>query len=181
MGNAGSSSIARERQKSSLSDVPLSPNLKDDHEFEFDKKYDNRLVFHGGSSQEEEEPYYTKPIQQEDKVSSTSATETNQATTSDDAASGKSTPATPIPQKKPALPTVFKWDGGGKQVFISGTFSDWKILPMVRSHGDFVTIIDLPEGEHEYKFYVDGEWKHDPKIVCMIKNTFLAIFTHNYL
>lgn len=30
------------------------------------------------------------------------------------------------------------------------------------SHGDFVTIIDLPEGEHEYKFCVDGEWKHDP-------------------
>lgn len=35
---------------------------------------------------------------------------------------------------------------------------------MVKSHGDFVTIIDLPEGEHEYKFYVDGEWKHDPRI-----------------
>jgi hypothetical protein len=34
------------------------------------------------------------------------------------------------------------------------------------SHGDFVTIIDLPEGEHQYKFYVDGEWKHDPGVVC---------------
>lgn len=67
--------------------------------------------------------------------------------------------------KKPALPTVFKWDGGGKQVYISGTFSNWKTLPMVRSHGDFVTIIDLPEGDHEYKFCVDGEWKHDPKLV----------------
>ena len=32
------------------------------------------------------------------------------------------------------------------------------------SHGDFVTIIDLPEGEHEYKFYVDGVWKHDPNM-----------------
>lgn len=82
-----------------------------------------------------------------------------------------------------ALPTVFKWDGGGKQVYIrygnwskfqerfliipclfSGTFSSWKALPMVKSHGDFVTIIDLPEGEHQYKFYVDGEWKHDPKL-----------------
>lgn len=69
------------------------------------------------------------------------------------------------PLKKDALPTVFKWDGGGKQVFISGTFSDWKALPMVRSHGDFVTIIDLPEGDHQYKFCVDGEWKHDPKLV----------------
>lgn len=69
------------------------------------------------------------------------------------------------PLKKEALPTVFKWDGGGKQVFISGTFSGWKALPMVRSHGDFVTIIDLPEGDHQYKFCVDGEWRHDPKLV----------------
>lgn len=30
------------------------------------------------------------------------------------------------------------------------------------SHGDFVTILDLPEGEHEYKFLIDGEWKYDP-------------------
>lgn len=65
---------------------------------------------------------------------------------------------------KTTLPTVFKWDGGGKQVYISGTFSDWKALPMVKSHGDFVTIIDLPEGEHQFKFCVDGEWKHDPKL-----------------
>lgn len=66
--------------------------------------------------------------------------------------------------EKTALPTVFKWDGGGKQVYISGTFSDWRPLPMVKSHGDFVTIIDLPEGEHQFKFYVDGEWRHDPKL-----------------
>lgn len=63
------------------------------------------------------------------------------------------------------LPTVFKWEGGGKQVYISGTFTGWKTLPMVKSHGDFVTIIDLPEGEHQYKFFVDGEWRHDPDIV----------------
>lgn len=63
------------------------------------------------------------------------------------------------------LPTVFKWEGGGKQVYISGTFTEWKTLPMVKSHGDFVTIIDLPEGEHQYKFYVDGEWRHDPGLV----------------
>ncbi|OAD62426.1 5'-AMP-activated protein kinase subunit beta-1 [Eufriesea mexicana] len=62
------------------------------------------------------------------------------------------------------LPTVFKWEGGGKQVYISGTFTGWKTLPMVKSHGDFVTIIDLPEGEHQYKFFVDGEWRHDPDI-----------------
>lgn len=30
------------------------------------------------------------------------------------------------------LPTVFKWDGGGKSAFICGTFSDWKTIPMVK-------------------------------------------------
>lgn len=30
------------------------------------------------------------------------------------------------------LPTVFRWEGGGKQVFISGTFSEWKPIPMVQ-------------------------------------------------
>lgn len=74
-------------------------------------------------------------------------------------------PPEDIDEEKITLPTVFKWDGGGKQVYISGTFSEWKAIPMVKSHGDFVTIIDLPEGEHEYKFYVDGEWKHDAKLV----------------
>lgn len=66
------------------------------------------------------------------------------------------------------MPTVFKWDGGGKQVYISGTFSNWKTIPMVKSHGDFVTIVDLPEGEHEFKYCVDGVWKHDPKMVRIL-------------
>lgn len=35
---------------------------------------------------------------------------------------------------------------------------------MVKSHGDFVLIVDLPEGDHQYKFCVDGDWKHDPKL-----------------
>ena len=32
------------------------------------------------------------------------------------------------------LPTVFKWDGGGKQVYITGTFSNWKTIPMVKRY-----------------------------------------------
>lgn len=53
------------------------------------------------------------------------------------------------------------------QVYISGTFTDWKTIPMVKSHGDFVTIIDLPEGEHQFKYFVDGEWRHDPAMVSI--------------
>lgn len=35
--------------------------------------------------------------------------------------------------KDRVLPTVFKWEGGGKQVYVCGTFNDWKTnLPMVK-------------------------------------------------
>ncbi|CAG5116140.1 unnamed protein product [Candidula unifasciata] len=61
------------------------------------------------------------------------------------------------------LPTVFKWEGGGKDVYVTGTFNNWKSkIPLARSQGDFYTIIDLPEGEHQYKFYVDGQWMNSP-------------------
>ena len=30
------------------------------------------------------------------------------------------------------------------------------------SHSNFVAIVDLPEGEHQYKFCVDGNWTLDP-------------------
>lgn len=33
------------------------------------------------------------------------------------------------------------------------------------SHNNFVAILDLPEGEHQYKFFVDGQWTHDPSEV----------------
>lgn len=61
-----------------------------------------------------------------------------------------------------SLPTVFKWGGGGKEVYISGSFSDWKPIPMVQSHGDFALILEVPEGDHQYKFKVDGQWVFNP-------------------
>ncbi|KAF4518825.1 hypothetical protein B566_EDAN008154 [Ephemera danica] len=147
MGNAGSNS--RERHKSGDA-LPASPG-KDGQAFIFDKK-PNKLEFQ--SSHEDEEPYYTKPAPHSLPMDPEFQTTTRQraATVSE---------GTKV-KGRGKLPTVFKWEGGGKQVYISGTFTNWKTLPMVKSHGDFVTIIDLPEGEHQYKFYVDGEWKHDP-------------------
>lgn len=29
------------------------------------------------------------------------------------------------------------------------------------SDNDFVVILELPEGEHEYKFQIDGRWEYD--------------------
>jgi len=63
------------------------------------------------------------------------------------------------------VPTVFRWENGGCEVFIAGSFTDWKArIPMNYSNGEFTTIIELPEGDHEFKFLVDGRWIHDPNL-----------------
>ncbi|TRY83088.1 hypothetical protein DNTS_000660 [Danionella cerebrum] len=60
-------------------------------------------------------------------------------------------------------PTVFRWTGAGKEVYVSGSFNNWNNkIPLIRSQNNFVAIVDLPEGEHQYKFFVDGQWTHDP-------------------
>lgn len=62
------------------------------------------------------------------------------------------------------IPVVFKYlVKTAKEVFLIGTFTNWEDkVPMVKSDGDYVTIVELPEGEHQYKFVVDGKWEHDP-------------------
>lgn len=60
------------------------------------------------------------------------------------------------------LPTVFRWDGPGKNIYISGSYDNWKSrIPLVRSRHDFYTIVDLPEGTHQYKYFIDGQWVCD--------------------
>lgn len=40
-----------------------------------------------------------------------------------------------------------------------GSWDGWKRkIPLVKSQEDFSTIMNLPEGKHEFKFYVDGQW-----------------------
>ena len=56
---------------------------------------------------------------------------------------------------------------------------------MSKSTKDFVAIVDLKEGEHEYKFLVDGEWVNDPnepKVIdatdengCTVKNNLIRV------
>jgi len=68
---------------------------------------------------------------------------------------------TPLNKK---IPVVFKYMvRSAKEVYLIGTFTNWKDkILMIKSDGDFMTIVDLPEGEHQYKFVVDGRWEHDP-------------------
>lgn len=58
------------------------------------------------------------------------------------------------------VPTVFKWDNGGTEVYVTGTFTGWTAhRRMHRSGNDFTYMTMLPRGLHEYKFIVDGHWR----------------------
>ncbi len=54
-----------------------------------------------------------------------------------------------------------------KNVYLAGSFNDWKEtghrMEGPDDQGMFTTSIDLPSGEYEYKFVLDGKtWKNDP-------------------
>ncbi|ETV76856.1 hypothetical protein, variant [Aphanomyces astaci] len=61
------------------------------------------------------------------------------------------------------VPMVFRWEHGGRNVCITGTFNGWSAhVPMHRSGNDFTYIANLPRGKHAYKFVVDDEWRFAP-------------------
>lgn len=66
------------------------------------------------------------------------------------------------------VPTRFVWPYGGRRVFLSGSFARWsEHLPMAPVEGCptvFQCICSIPPGYHQYKFYVDGEWKYDERL-----------------
>ncbi len=65
---------------------------------------------------------------------------------------------------KKGLPTIFKYPAGagGKEVYVCGTFNNWERIRMNPSTKDFSTLVNLEEGDYEYKFLVDGQWVNDP-------------------
>ncbi|XP_029019823.1 5'-AMP-activated protein kinase subunit beta-1b [Betta splendens] len=71
-----------------------------------------------------------------------------------------------------ARPTVFTWSGAAKEVYVSGSFNNWATkIPLNKSQKNFVAIVDLPEGEHQYKFCIDGQWTLDPTGAVMTSKT----------
>lgn len=61
---------------------------------------------------------------------------------------------------------VFTWkDSSAKSVFVVGDFNEWNTTatPLQKdSSGLWTTPVSLKEGDHSYKFLVDGDWKLDP-------------------
>jgi len=66
-------------------------------------------------------------------------------------------------EEEDTVPTVFKWEHGGRRVYITGTFNGWsRQIPMHRSGNDFTYIHNLRRGKHAFKFIVDDEWRFAP-------------------
>ena len=79
-------------------------------------------------------------------------------------------PKTPRKALTPTAPQTVKvtfvlLEPGAKQVFLCGEFNGWAsdATPMKRDDdGHWETTLALAPGRHQYKFWVDGIWKHDP-------------------
>lgn len=61
---------------------------------------------------------------------------------------------------------TFKFsDAGATHVYVAGSFNAWdpSIRPLKRdAKGVWKTSITLPQGVHQYRFIVDGNWMEDP-------------------
>eukprot|EP00890_Picochlorum_soloecismus_P004216 jgi/Picsp_1/4796/NSC_02164-R1_snf1-related protein kinase regulatory subunit beta-2 len=67
-----------------------------------------------------------------------------------------------------SVPTVFVWSHGGNHVELEGSFDSWSTRHVMQKTGrDFSLVKLLPPGVYQYKFIVDGQWRHDPNLTSM--------------
>ncbi len=63
--------------------------------------------------------------------------------------------------------------GDAKKVALAGSFNDWVPKAMRKQKdGCFACTVELPQGMHEYKFVVDGQWVVDPDTNAWAMNSF---------
>ena len=82
--------------------------------------------------------------------------------------------------KKPTrFATVFQWDGGGTNVYLTGSFCDWQQFFEMEKCKDknnknsnkFFLTLFLPKGAYQYKFKIDDQWKCNSNFpTCSDKN-----------
>ncbi|CAN0890802.1 SNF1-related protein kinase regulatory subunit beta-2 [Linum grandiflorum] len=65
------------------------------------------------------------------------------------------------------IPTMITWSYGGKSVAVEGSWDDWKArIPLQKAGKDFTIMKVLPSGVYQYRFIVDGQWRHIPDLPC---------------
>ena len=70
------------------------------------------------------------------------------------------------------FPVIFEWDNGGKNVYVTGSFCNWKqfFLMKKEENGKFILNLNLPKGKYQYKFKVDEIWKYNEKFPTINEN-----------
>ena len=65
-------------------------------------------------------------------------------------------------KKVEEIETKFEWAEGGSEVYVSGSFCDWKKFYIMTKDNDgiFHLTLSLPRGFHQYKFKVDENWTY---------------------
>jgi len=62
------------------------------------------------------------------------------------------------------VPIQFKWNHGGEDVYVTGSFNDWQGKWKMKQNeaGEFTLLVHMQAGIHQYKFIVDEEWNVNP-------------------
>jgi len=69
----------------------------------------------------------------------------------------------------------FTAPGNAQDVRLAGDFTNWenKAIHMRGSKsGEWSAMVSVDEGEHQYKFWVDGNWYTDPKADRQVYNSY---------
>lgn len=64
----------------------------------------------------------------------------------------------------PSVLSMFEWNGGGRNVFLTGSWDNYteKIAMESVQPGQFRTVVEVPQERLEFKFVVDGREKYNP-------------------
>ncbi|XP_010922102.1 SNF1-related protein kinase regulatory subunit beta-1 isoform X1 [Elaeis guineensis] len=83
------------------------------------------------------------------------------------------------------IPTLITWIYGGNDVAVEGSWDNWSSRKVLQRSGkDHCILLVLPSGVYQYKFIVDGEWRHIPDLPCMTDDmgqTVNLLDVHDYV
>lgn len=68
-------------------------------------------------------------------------------------------------EKEVMVKTEFVWaDGAEHDVKLSGVWNGWMTIQMYHEGGGMWSVVTpVPVGSHQFKFVVDGDWKHSTR------------------
>lgn len=68
-------------------------------------------------------------------------------------------------EKEVMVKTEFVWaDGAEHDVKLSGAWNGWMTIQMYHEGGGMWSVVTpVPVGSHQFKFVVDGDWKHSTR------------------